>query len=985
MKTSDIGAVVKFRKREWVIVGKEDSVLKLRPLTGTTEEHIAIHRDILRLVGAGMPEEQLKPSVFPLPSEQDISDAAGANLLWQAARLLLREGASPLRSLGHISIRPKTYQLVPLLMALRLDPVRLFIADDVGVGKTIEALLVVRELLDRGEIKRFAVLCPPYLCDQWLREIREKFNLNAVFIHSSTLARLERNLPAHKRAETVYRYYPFQVLSIDWVKGERNRALFVQFCPELVVVDEVHGAAGGSRSRKQQQRHELLKHIAADPHRHLIFLTATPHSGVEEAFRSLLALLKPEFRDWNLGALTREQRIELARHFVQRTRGDIERSWEGERCFPKRQSEDRTYRLSEDYWRLFKRVYDFCYDIVEAGQEMEERKRRVRYWGVLTLLRCVMSSPAAAVAALQARMERSAPDTAEEEPDFGSFVFEATDQMTVDDIPTPPIEAAERRFSAAERRKLRQLEEQAQKLLEAAADTKLARCVAITEDLLKEGFHPVIWCRYVATADYVSEHLRKVLPSDVQVLGITGRLPEEERRAQIERLSTSRPRVLVATDCLSEGINLQEKFNAVIHYDLPWNPNRLEQREGRVDRFGQKCEVVRAVRFYGENNPVDGAVIEVLLKKAEAIRKALGTYVPVPEESETVMEAVLSALFLRRRRDLTQKKLFEMSEEAAQKVARLHQRWDIDAQREKTTRTRFAQHAIKPEEVQRELEAVDRVLGDPAAVRRFVLNAAQRIGLSLVGDRKQHAVFRVNLSDAALARLPHMLRFELQNIRSLSLPRGETIWRISFNNSPTPEGAEFVGRNHRFVTALARFLFEEALEKKSAATASRCGVIRTNAVQTRTALLCTRIRYIVRIPQNDSTTQDLLSEEVQVYGYRPKGYNEAEWLPNDEALDLLTKAKPTSNIPLTEKREIVEDILAELQGWRSEDAGREWGRDSLLLSEIRARIERRAAQLEQSHKRIRRAVHLKVRELTVVPLFPPDLLALLVLLPEVKP
>ena len=125
-------------------------------------------------------------------------------------------------------------------MALRLDPVRLFIADDVGVGKTIEALLVVRELLDRGEIKRFAVLCPPYLCDQWLREIREKFNLNAVFIHSSTLARLERNLPAHKRAEGVYKYYPFQVLSIDWVKGERNRALFVQFCPELVAVSYTH-------------------------------------------------------------------------------------------------------------------------------------------------------------------------------------------------------------------------------------------------------------------------------------------------------------------------------------------------------------------------------------------------------------------------------------------------------------------------------------------------------------------------------------------------------------------------------------------------------------------------------------------------------------------------------------------------------------------------------------------------------------------------
>ena len=979
MKTNDIGAVVRFRRREWVIVSKENSALKLRPLTGTTEEHIAVHRDILRLVESAIPEEHLEPAVFPLPSKDDISDAVGAELLWQAARLLLREGASPLRSLGHISIRPRAYQFVPLLMALRLDPVRLFIADDVGVGKTIEALLVVRELLDRGEIKRFAVLCPPYLCDQWLREIREKFNLDAVFIHSSTLARLERHLPAHKRAESVYGYYPFQVLSIDWVKSERNRSLFLQFCPELVVVDEVHGVAGGSRSRKQQQRHALLECIAADPRRHLIFLTATPHSGVEEAFRSLLALLKPEFGEWEIGTLGKEQRIELARHFVQRTRGDIEHSWEGAGCFPKRESEDKTYTLSEQYRRLFERVYNFCYEIVEAGREMEERKRRVRYWGVLTLLRCVMSSPAAAVAALEARMERSTLDTAEEEPDFGSFIFEATDQMTVDDIPTPPIEAAERRFSNSERRKLWELKKQAKKLLEAAADTKLARCVEIVNDLLEAGFHPIVWCRYVATADYVSAHLRNVLPSNVQVLGITGRLPEEERRAQIERLDATCTRVLVATDCLSEGINLQEKFNAVIHYDLPWNPNRLEQREGRVDRFGQTSKVVKALRFYGRDNPVDGTVIEVLLKKAEAIRKTLGVYVPVPQEGETVMEAVLSALFLRRKKQVSQKELFEMNEE----VARLHQRWEIDAQRERTTRTRFAQHAIKPEEVQRELEAVDQVLGAPDAVRRFILNASQRLSIRLTPDSKYHSVFRVDLSDAALSNLPDMLRFEMQSIRSLSLPRGETIWRISFD-SPTHEGAEFIGRNHRFVTALARFLFEEALEKKSAATAPRCGVIRTNSVQLLTVLFCTRVRYIVRIPQDGSTAQDLLSEEVQVYGYRHRG-NETEWLPNDEALNLLTRAKPTSNIPLAEKCEIIKGVLTELGDWEANNTGRGWGKNSALLSEIRARIEQRATQLEQSHKRIRRAVHLKVRELTVAPLFPPDLLALLVLHPEVKP
>ncbi|MFS8881625.1 SNF2-related protein, partial [Synechococcus sp. H55.11] len=192
---------------------------------------------------------------FPLPRADQVADAAAAHLLWQAARLILREGATPFRSLGRVSIRPRTYQFVPLLMALRLDPVRLFIADDVGVGKTIEALLIARELLDRGEIRRFCVLCPPYLCEQWARELAEKFNLEPVVIRSGTVGQLERQTPP---GQNLYEYFPVQVASIDFVKTERNRPQFLQFCPELIIADEVHGAAAASSGRAQQERHALL-------------------------------------------------------------------------------------------------------------------------------------------------------------------------------------------------------------------------------------------------------------------------------------------------------------------------------------------------------------------------------------------------------------------------------------------------------------------------------------------------------------------------------------------------------------------------------------------------------------------------------------------------------------------------------------------------------------------------------------------------------
>jgi hypothetical protein len=145
------GSIVRCRNRDWVLMPSEsDAVHLLRPLTGAMDDVVAINRRIADLVGYSLPEERVRPATFPLPTPDDLSDAVGAHLLWQAARLTLRDGATPFRSLGRVSIRPRIYQFVPLLMALRLDPIRLLIADDVGVGKTIEALLIAREMLDRG-------------------------------------------------------------------------------------------------------------------------------------------------------------------------------------------------------------------------------------------------------------------------------------------------------------------------------------------------------------------------------------------------------------------------------------------------------------------------------------------------------------------------------------------------------------------------------------------------------------------------------------------------------------------------------------------------------------------------------------------------------------------------------------------------------------------------------------------------------------------
>lgn len=336
-----------------------------------------MHRGLNNLVGYDLPFERVTPASFPMHTEADDSDAASAQLLWQAARLTLREGDTPFRSLGRISIRPRTYQFMPWLMALRHDPVWLFIADDLGVGKTIEALLVAGELLDRGEIQRFCVLCPPCLCDQWAKGIVEKFALEPVVIRSGTVRQIERQTSP---GQSLYEHFPTQVASIDFVKTDRNRHQALQFRPELVIVAEVHGVAA-AQGRAQQERHALLQAVARDPARHLILLTATPHSGIEEAFRSLLGLLKPDFARWHIADLPEEQRIAFARYFVQRTRADIEQHWEAASCFPRREPADETYELSGLYRELFEHTYEFYSEVIRTGQRLEEHKRRVRYGG----------------------------------------------------------------------------------------------------------------------------------------------------------------------------------------------------------------------------------------------------------------------------------------------------------------------------------------------------------------------------------------------------------------------------------------------------------------------------------------------------------------------------------------------------------------------------------------------------------------------------
>jgi superfamily II DNA or RNA helicase len=702
-----------------VLPDSEPDFLVLRPLGGGTDDVAGLYPSL----------EPVTEATFPLPTPDDLGDAANAGLLRTALRVGFRSSAGPFRSLAGIAVEPRAYQFVPLMMALRQDTVRLLIGDDVGIGKTVEAGLIAAELLAQGDARRLAVLCSPALAEQWQRELAEKFAIDAELVLTSTVRRLEREL---LMSQSLFDRYPHVVVSTDFIKSPNRRHEFLNHCPDLVIVDEAHTAVADDTGRRaRHQRYELLQDLARDTSRHLLLVTATPHSGKEEGFRNLIGLLDPTLARVDLDSPA--GRDKLARHYVQRRRGDIRHFFDAASGFSEqtffptdRQTREAPYTLTPAYRALFDKVLDYAREQVRDSADGSVRQR-VRWWSALALLRALASSPRAAAATLRTRASvAEAVDVAEADALGRAVVLDAADDEALESLDTTPgadTEAGGEPGSASpHRRRLQTLAREAAALEGPALDRKLAAAIKQVKGLLADGYDPIVFCRFIDTAEYVAEHLDSALGRNVDVAAVTGTLPPAEREQRIRDLTGGSARhVLVATDCLSEGVNLQDAFQAVVHYDLAWNPTRHEQREGRVDRFGQRAPVVRAVTIYGTDNHIDGIVLNVLIRRHQAISKATGVSVPVPDGSDNVVQALLEGLVLRGQ-DPDQ---LTLDLGLREKTDALRRDWESAADKEKTSRTKYAQRAIHPEDVAAEVAAVRAALGQHAEIESSPPGAAR--------------------------------------------------------------------------------------------------------------------------------------------------------------------------------------------------------------------------------------------------------------------
>ncbi len=939
-----VGSLVRARGREWVVLPESsEDLLVLRPLGGSEDE----------VAGVYLPLEVVEPAHFSLPDPNLVGDFRSARLLRDALRLGFRSSAGPFRCLGRIAVDPRPYQLVPLLMALKLDPVRLLIADDVGVGKTIEACLVARELLDRGEITRFAVLCPPQLAEQWQRELREKFHIEAELVLPSTARRLER---VCRHDQSLFDLYPFVIVSMDFIKADSRRDEFLRTCPELVIVDEAHTCAFPHvQSRGRHQRYQLVKGLAQSTSRHMLFVTATPHSGNEEAFRALLGLLDPKFEQ--LGepdrADTQQRRRELARHVVQRRRADIEHFMGADTDFPRRDDPPpQSYKLSAEYRSLFERILAYARETV-TDVTGAQHTHRVRWWSALALLRSLASSPAAAAATLRTRARVADAASVGEVDDVGRRAVldvdpdDASDALDI--VPGADIDESELPVGTGVRRRLLELARQAESV-HGDKDSKVVKAAQLIGELLKDGFSPIVFCRFIPTAEYVAAQLRERLPKDVEIAAVTSTLPPEEREDRVRQLGASSERghrVLVATDCLSEGINLQDWFDAVFHYDLAWNPTRHEQREGRVDRYGQGSNPVRAVTYYGVDNQIDGIVLDILIEKHKRIRTALGISVPVPIGTNEVIEAVFEGLLLREKVTGPTAALYLPGFEEFMKPKRedLFDKWEAAADREKRSRTIFAQESFKLDEIGRELDAVRAAIGTPSDVARFIEEAFRANGAAVT--RRDGEI------DVDLREVPRAMR-ELAGDRDRLRARFE---------KPVREGVVYLSRTHPIVEGLAAYLLDTSLDPSASGVARRAGAIRAAQVSKRTTLLLLRFRFHMRW-REASEERELLAEDAGTLAFTGSPSDPA-WLDAD-AIAALMASTPSGNVAPEQARDFVTQVVEQFKA---------------LQPRVESEARRRADELRDAHQRVRAAARLASASLRVEPELPADVLGIYVFLP----
>lgn len=641
------GEVIDARNRLWRVDGKNGDVVTVSPLDGRGDEQHQFYTPI-----EDISEGQVDP-----PDPTRIGNPELQRLLTRAYRLSMLHGTAPLVSLQRSRVIPTEYQLTPVVMALDMPRVRLLLADDVGLGKTIEAGLITSELIARNQADRILVITPANLREQWREALNYFFHINADLISRRHRRAMEKTIPP---GTSPWGHFSKLIVSIDYAKQSRIRNEILEQEWDLVIIDEAHQAAKPHESSASEtvdmQRWDFATEITEHAE-HCLLLTATPHNGYTDSFASLLRML-------DVGAVSGERhdpninRKVAKQHVVQRRRDDV-KEWfqdaEGESPFPTRDQDEVRVSPTEYEADAYDAVRDYGDLLMSTAEQSGTKNQTLARWSVIHFLKRALSSPESLRQSLKNRREKLRTRLEElDETDEQTVIEEtagiseemaqanALDNDPGEEYTEEEVRERVERVIAGDRgaiqRELNVLEEVLEKAerITKTRDSKLQRL--LNETLPNRFQYPrvIIFTKYVDTLEYLEAQIRESEGEKTDVFTLHGSLNDAQRKERFQAFEESDRAVLIATDVISEGMNLQHAANQIIHYELPWNPNRLEQRNGRIDRYGQvEDEVV--IRTMVVEDQMDIAILQTLVKKAERIRQEYGFSPPYFGDDEGIL------------------------------------------------------------------------------------------------------------------------------------------------------------------------------------------------------------------------------------------------------------------------------------------------------------------------------------------------------------
>ncbi|MFJ2028691.1 helicase-related protein [Streptosporangium sp. NPDC087985] len=563
------------------------------------------------------------------------ADAEEFRLVAEAQRISLAGLFDPMLAVATSDVQPLPHQIRAVYgEMLDRTPLRFLLADDPGAGKTIMAGLYIKELLLRDDVKRCLIVAPGGLIDQWQDELFFKFGLRFDIL---TPAMVDAAL-----GSSVFEQYPLLIARMDQLA--RNEGLAAQLDDaefDLVIVDEAHrmGAHYFGGKLNKTRRFQLGESLR-DRTRHLLLMTATPHAGKEEDFQLFLTLLERDgFEGKFKAGVHSADTTGLMRRMVKE---DL-LTFEGKPLFPERIAQTVPYELTEDEQDLYERVTEYVREGMNRAARLDDKRRNTVGFALTVLQRRLASSPEAIYQSLVRRAERLKRRRDDlihgrgvaDEPapiDLGDWDDDEHSAEEVEQVEEELLDAATAARTIEELNTeladLDQLIHVARRVRNLDTDRKWVELRKILED--NDLIHPgaekprklIIFTEHRDTLDYLARKIRSLFGKPDTVQAIHGGVRRADRRAIIEEF-TKNPacQVLLATDAAGEGLNIQAA-HLMVNYDLPWNPNRIEQRFGRVHRIGQ-TEVCRLWNLVAANTR-EGEVFTRLLQKVEEQRKAYG-------------------------------------------------------------------------------------------------------------------------------------------------------------------------------------------------------------------------------------------------------------------------------------------------------------------------------------------------------------------------